>query len=41
MSRQLVDLMPVVTHQFPLTEVLDAFELGKSGVGCAKILILP
>ena len=41
MSRRLVDLMPVVTHQFPLSEVLDAFELGKSGAGCAKILVLP
>jgi threonine dehydrogenase-like Zn-dependent dehydrogenase len=41
MSRHLVDLMPVVTHQFPLSEILDAFELGKSGAGCAKILVLP
>jgi L-iditol 2-dehydrogenase len=41
MSRRLVELMPVVTHQFPLTEVLDAFELGRSGAECAKILVLP
>ncbi len=41
MSRRLVDLMPVVTHRFPLPEVLAAFELGKSGAGCAKILVLP
>jgi L-iditol 2-dehydrogenase len=41
MSRQLVDLMPVVTHQFPLSQILEAFELGKSGAGCAKILVLP
>jgi L-iditol 2-dehydrogenase len=41
MSRQLVDLMAVVTHQFPLSEVLEAFELGRSGVDCAKILVLP
>ena len=41
MSRRLVDLMPVVTHRFPLSEILDAFELGKSGAGCAKILVLP
>jgi L-iditol 2-dehydrogenase len=41
MSRRLVDLMPVVTHRFPLSEVLDAFELGKSGADCAKILVLP
>ena len=41
MSRRLVDLMPVVTHRFPLSEILDAFELGKSGADCAKILILP
>jgi L-iditol 2-dehydrogenase len=41
MSRQLVDLMPVVTHEFSLSEILDAFELGKSGADCAKILVLP
>ena len=41
MSRRLVDLMPVVTHRFPLSEILDAFELGKSGADCAKILVLP
>jgi L-iditol 2-dehydrogenase len=41
MSRRLVNLMPVVTHRFPLSQVLAAFELGKSGAGCAKILILP
>jgi len=41
MSRRLVDLMPVVTHRFPLSETLDAFELGKSGADCAKILVLP
>jgi len=41
MSRKLVDLMPVVTHRFPLSHVLDAFELGRSGADCAKILVLP
>jgi L-iditol 2-dehydrogenase len=41
MSRRLVDLMPIVTHRFPLSQVLDAFELGKSGADCAKILVLP
>lgn len=41
MSRRLVDLLPVVTHQFPLAEILDAFELGNSGADCAKILVLP
>jgi len=41
MSRRLVDLLPVVTHQFPLSRILEAFELGKSGAGCAKILVLP
>jgi L-iditol 2-dehydrogenase len=41
MSRRLVDLMAVVTHQFPLSEILDAFELGRRGAECAKILILP
>jgi L-iditol 2-dehydrogenase len=41
MSRRLVDLMAVVTHQFSLSEILDAFELGKRGAECAKILVLP
>jgi L-iditol 2-dehydrogenase len=41
MSRQLVDLMKVVTHRFPLPEISDAFALGKSGANCAKILVLP
>jgi L-iditol 2-dehydrogenase len=41
MSRRLVDLMPVVTHQFPLTEILDAFALGRDAVDSAKILVLP
>jgi L-iditol 2-dehydrogenase len=41
MSRRLVDLMPVVTHRFPLSEILHAFELGKCGADCAKILVLP
>jgi 2-desacetyl-2-hydroxyethyl bacteriochlorophyllide A dehydrogenase len=41
MSRRLVDLMAVVTHKFPLSEIVDAFELGKSGTDCAKILVLP
>jgi L-iditol 2-dehydrogenase len=41
MSRWLVDLMPVVTHRFPLSEILHAFELGKCGADCAKILVLP
>lgn len=41
MSRRLVDLLPVVTHRFPLAEILDAFALGKGGADCAKILVLP
>jgi L-iditol 2-dehydrogenase len=41
MSRRLVDLMAVVTHQFPLSDILDAFELGKTGAECAKILVQP
>jgi threonine dehydrogenase-like Zn-dependent dehydrogenase len=41
MSRRLVDLLAVVTHQFPLSEIQGAFELGKSGADCAKILVLP
>jgi threonine dehydrogenase-like Zn-dependent dehydrogenase len=41
MSRRLVDLLAVVTHQFTLSDILDAFELGKRGAECAKILILP
>jgi len=41
MSRHLVDLMPVVTHRFPLSRILDAFELGRAGTDSAKILVLP
>lgn len=49
MSRRLVDLTCVVTHRFPLAEVVQAFELGKGatagGTGLAaatgKILVLP
>jgi L-iditol 2-dehydrogenase len=41
MSRKLVDLLPVVTHSFPLSDTLAAFELGRAGADCAKILILP
>lgn len=41
MSRRLVDLMAAVTHQFPLDEIQEAFELGKAGLNSAKILLLP
>ncbi len=41
MSRQLVDLTKVVTHRFPLTDVLDAFELGKRASDSGKILLIP
>ena len=41
MSRRLVDLSPVITHQFPLTDVLEAFDLGKKATDSAKILLIP
>jgi L-iditol 2-dehydrogenase len=41
MSRRLVDLSPVITHRFPLTKVLEAFELGKKATDSAKILLIP
>lgn len=41
MSRRLVDLTPIITHQFPLTDVLEAFELGKKATDSAKILLIP
>ena len=41
MSRRLVDLMSVVTHRFPLSESVTAFQLGSTGANCAKILVLP
>jgi L-iditol 2-dehydrogenase len=41
MSRRLVDLMAVVTHQFPLEDILEAFALGAAGRESAKILLLP
>jgi L-iditol 2-dehydrogenase len=41
MSRKLVDLTKVITHRFPLTDILAAFELGKKASDSAKILIIP
>jgi threonine dehydrogenase-like Zn-dependent dehydrogenase len=41
MSRRLVDLTPVITHRFPLTDILEAFELGKKATDSAKILLIP
>jgi threonine dehydrogenase-like Zn-dependent dehydrogenase len=41
MSRRLVDLTPVITHRFPLTDILEAFELGKRASDSAKILLIP
>ena len=41
MARQLVDLTQVVTHRFPLTDMLEALDLGKQASDSAKILIKP
>jgi L-iditol 2-dehydrogenase len=41
MSRHLVDLTRVVTHRFPLSDILEAFEVGKGATDSAKILLLP
>lgn len=41
MSRRLVDLTAVVTHRFPLTDALEAFEVGKAASDSAKILLIP
>ena len=41
MSRRLVDLLPVITHRFPLAQCPEAFALGSSGADSAKILVLP
>lgn len=41
MSRRLVNLGGIVSHTFPLAEVQQAFELGRAGLSCAKILVLP
>jgi L-iditol 2-dehydrogenase len=41
MSRRLVDLGRVVTHRFPLADIVEAFETGKKATDSAKILILP
>jgi threonine dehydrogenase-like Zn-dependent dehydrogenase len=41
MSRRLVDLNPVITHQFPLADLMEAFELGKKATDSAKILLIP
>ncbi len=41
MSRHLVDLTKVITHRLPLTDALQAFELGKKASDSAKILLIP
>ena len=41
MSRRLVDLNPVITHQYPLSDLMEAFELGKKATDSAKILLIP
>jgi threonine dehydrogenase-like Zn-dependent dehydrogenase len=41
MSRRLVDLSPVITHRYPLADVLEAFELGQKATDSAKILLIP
>jgi len=41
MSRRLVDVTGVITHRFPLADVLEAFELGKRVSDSAKILLIP
>ncbi len=39
MERKLVDLTRVITHRFPITEINDAFELGKNASASGKIMI--
>jgi len=41
MSRHLVDLTQVVTHRFPLTDVLEAFEVGRRASDSVKLLLIP
>lgn len=41
MSRRLVDLTKVITHRFPLTDFLKAFEVAKKSSESSKILLLP
>ena len=41
LSRRLVDVMPVITHRFPLSEIHEAFELGMKASGSGKIMIIP
>jgi threonine dehydrogenase-like Zn-dependent dehydrogenase len=40
MSRRLVDLTQIITHRFPLEDVVDAFELGKKASDSGKILVV-
>jgi L-iditol 2-dehydrogenase len=39
MSRKAVNLAAVITHQFPLARVVEAFEMGNRGTESGKILI--
>jgi threonine dehydrogenase-like Zn-dependent dehydrogenase len=41
MARRLVDLTPVITHRFPLSDVLEAFKVGKQATDSLKILLMP
>ena len=41
MARRLVDLTPVITHRFPLSDALEAFQLGKQATNSLKIFLIP
>jgi L-iditol 2-dehydrogenase len=39
LERAGVDLTPIQTHHFPLTDAVEAFELGKQADKCIKITL--
>ena len=41
LSRGIVDVGRVITHRFPLEQVVNAFELGAAQGESSKIMILP
>lgn len=41
MSRKLVDFTTVITHKFPLTEALKAFEVANKDSEAVKVLLIP
>jgi len=40
LERTGLDLSPIQTHEFPLTEAIEAFRLGQDPQACIKVTLL-